>query len=72
MDMSIQCLVYRTLPGPCLEHVGAMFSLALDQDNVEFENFQDKSTWSREHELLDKLQFVCLLKEVKFFYSNCH
>ena len=49
--------------GPCWGNV----SLALDQDNQEFSNFQDwvnlaQGTWK-----LDKLQFICLLKQVKFF-----
>ena len=28
-DPSIQCLVYRTMPGPCSNHVGAMFSQSI-------------------------------------------
>ena len=53
----------RAMFGPCWGNV----SLALDQDNQEFSNFQDwvnlaQGTWK-----LDKLQFVCLLKQVKFF-----
>ena len=44
-----------------------MFILALDQDNLEISNFQDWVNFVQWKWKLDKLQFVCLLKQVKFF-----
>ena len=45
-DLSIPYSVYRTMPGSCLDHVGAMFSLALDK---KFWIFRTGSTWSKGH-----------------------
>ena len=33
--MSTKCLLIRTISGPCLDHVGAMFGLALLPDQLE-------------------------------------
>ena len=50
----------------------ALAGLEVMLGHTWFQHGQLESAWSRGHELLNKLQFVCLLKQVTFFYSNCH
>ena len=46
-DMFKVCLDYRTMPGPCYDHVGTMFSLALDEDYQDWVNLvQGTGSWS--------------------------
>ena len=46
-DMFKLCLGYRTMPGPCYDHVGTMFSLALDEDYLDWVNLvQGTGSWS--------------------------
>ena len=39
--MCIECLLFRAMPGPCLDYVGTMFGLALLPDQLELCNLED-------------------------------
>ena len=39
--MSIECLLFGTIPGPCFDHAGTMYGLALLPDQLELCNFKD-------------------------------
>ena len=58
MDMSIQCLVYRTLPGSYLDHVGPCLAQLLIKTMKTSQIFWTESTWSVGHELMQTLMIL--------------
>ena len=40
-DMSMECLISKTMPGPCLDYVRAMIGLVLLHGNLEVQNNQE-------------------------------
>ena len=39
--ISIECLLFGTMPEPCFDYVGTMFGQALLPDQLELCNFKD-------------------------------